>query len=238
MKKIIIKLILLALIGTIGSLYYLWNEATKVPDEYTKSVGTNGTSNQNLPLKPNQITERATVTNQKITAPIDRAKIGEKIAVKLTDRDLTNLVVAKLADFQTNKQVPTGIKGINTNIKDGKIHAGALVNLAELAQDKQTGIPAETLSKLTDKLPFLKNRDVYIGIVGKPVVDGSRIAFDRDTQIKVGNMKFTIAQLAENLNIAPDKIQRALELQLQQQKLKIDRVDLQNNQLAIEGAKK
>jgi hypothetical protein len=238
MQKIIIKLIVLAVIGTIGGLFYFWQEATKVPDEYIEAIAASDTDPQALPPQPQQIIEHETMSNGKIAAQIDRAKIGQKVAVKLSNNDLNNLVVAKLAAFQTNKQVPAGIKGISTRIKDGKIQAGALVNLAQLTQDGKPGSQAAALSKLTDKLPFLKNREVYIGIVGKPVVDGSRIEFDRDTQIKVGNVNLTISQLADNLGVAPAKIQQAIELTLKQQHLRIDRINLDNNEIAIEGSKK
>jgi hypothetical protein len=238
MKKIIFKLVLLGLIGTVGGLYYLWQEATNVPEEYTEAVATNNTATPALPLQPSQITQQATVSKNKIDRPIAQAKSGDKVALKLTDRDLTNLAVAKLAASQLNKQIPAGITGINTNIKDGKIHTGALVNIDRLVRDRQPGSQTAALSKLTDKLPFLKDRDVYIGIVGKPVVNGSRIEFDNNTQIKVGKMTFTVTQLAQNLGVPEAKIKQAIELKLQQQNLKVDRVNLGNNELAIDGEKK
>jgi hypothetical protein len=238
MKKIIIKLIVVAFVGTIGSLYYVWQEATKIPDEYTQASSIDAIDSQSLPLQPSQITERATVSNRKITAPIEQARVGQKVTVKLSDRDLNNLVVANLAASQPTKQLPIGINGIKTNIKDGKVYAGAMVNLDKLAQNGRSASQTAALKKLTDKLTFLKERDVYIGISGKPIVNGSQIKLDPSTQIKVGNMKFTIAQLAETLAVSPDKIQQAISLQLQQPNFKVDRINIDNNGLAIEGAKK
>lgn len=238
MKRMIIKLGLLILIGTIGGCYYLWQEATKVPDEYTEALSTTQVSNPDLPLQPSQITELVTISKNKIDLPIDQAKNSQKVAIKLNNRDVNNLVVANLAASQSNKQVPVGIKGINTSIKNGKIYTGALVNLDRLVHNGQPGSQTAALSKLTDRLPFLKDRDVYIGIVGTPLVQSGRIEFDKDTQIKVGNMNFTIAQLADNLGVSSDKIQRAIDLKLQRQHLNIDRVELGDNELAIEGVKK
>ena len=51
-------------------------------------------------------------------------------------------------------------------------------------------------------------------------------------------MNLTIAQLADNLGVAPEKIQQMIDLQLQQKNFKIDRVNVGNNGLSIEGAKK
>jgi uncharacterized protein (DUF433 family) len=237
MQKVIGKLIIVALMGTIGILYYLWQQAVQIPEEYIKASEDKQDS-QSLPLQPKQISERAAVSKQKLTVPLDKAKAGQKVTVKLNDRDLNNLIVSKIATSQPNKQIPIGIKGIKTNIKDGKIHTGALVNLDQLARNGQSGTQIAALSKLTNKLTFLKDRDIYIGIVGKPIVDGTQIKFDTDTQIKVGKMNFTIAQLAEDLGIAPAKIQQAIDLHLQQQNFKVDSINLDNNGMAIEGAKK
>jgi hypothetical protein len=238
MPKIIIKLLGVILVAAIGGTYYVWQEAIKVPDEYTKASTDDKLDSQSLPLQPSQITERAAVSKQKITAPIELAKSGQKVNVKLSDRDLNNLVVAKLATSQPTKQVPVGVKGIRTNIKDGKIYTGAMVNLDQLARNGKPGSQTAALSKLTDKLTFLKGRDVYIGIVGKPVVEGSQIKFAPDTQIKIGNVNFTITQLAENLGVSPAKLQQTIDLQIQQQNFKVNRIDLEDRGLAIEGAKK
>ena len=208
-----------------------------MPDEYIKA-NAEVKSDSQLSLQPSQITDRAAVSKKKITAPIEVARSGQKVNVKLNSADINNLVVAKLATSQPTKQVPVGIKGIRTNIKDGKIYTGAMVNLDQLIRNGKPGNQTAALTKITNKLTFLKGRDVYIGIVGKPTLQGSQIEFAPDTQIKIGNMNFTIAQLAENLGVSPAKLQQTIDLQIQQQNFKVNRINVENNGLAIEGAKK
>ena len=238
MFKIIFKLLAVVLVVGGGGLYYVWQQAIKLPDNYVKETVDSKTGTTAPSLQPSQITARAAVSKQKIVAPIEQAKVGQKIDVKLSDRDLNNLVIAKLATSQPNKQLPTAVKGVKTNIKDGKIHIGALVNLGQLAANGTPGSQTVALNKLTDKLTFLKDRDVFVGIVGTPIVDGSKVKFSEDTEIKVGGINFTISQLADNLGVSPTKIQQMIDLQLQQKNFKIDRVNLSNNGLSIEGAKK
>jgi hypothetical protein len=237
MSKIIFKLLTVILIGTIGGTYYVWQEAIKVPSEYTKSGTADRVDSQSLPMQPQQITERAAVTKQKLTAPIDLVQIGQKVTIKLSERDLHNLVIEKLASLRSNRQLAAEISGVKTSINDGEIHAGALVNLEQVTHSGKFGQLA-TLSKLTDKLTFLKNQNIYIGIVGKPVVIGSQIKFASDTKIKVGNLNFTISQIAETLGISTDKIQKAIDLHLQQPNFQVDRINLNRNELEIEGKKK
>ena len=238
MSKIIFKLLALILVLGGGGLYYVWQQAIKLPDDYVKEAIDPKPGIKVPQLQPNQITARAAVSKQKLVAPIEQAQIGQKVDIKLSNRDLNNLVIAKLATSQPSKQLPIGVRGVKTNVKDGKIHIGALVNLAQLAQGKVSGRQTAALTKLTDKLTFLKNRDVFVGIVGTPIVEGSKVKFSEDTEIKVGGMNLTIAQLADNLGVAPEKIQQMIDLQLQQKNFKIDRVNVGNNGLSIEGAKK
>jgi hypothetical protein len=238
MLKTIFKLLAAILVGGGGGIYYVWQQAIKLPDEYLKEAASNKPGTKAPVLQANQITARAAVSKQKIVAPIEQAKIGQKVIVNLSDRDLNNLVVAKLATTQPSKQLPVGITGIKTNIKDGKIYAGGLVNLGQLAHNGKPGAQTAALNKLTDKLTFLKNRDVYIGIIGTPIVSGQKIKFGDNTEIKVGNMKFTISQLAKTLGVSPAKIQQMIDLQLQQQNFNVDRVKLDQRGLSIEGAKK
>ena len=238
MSKIIFQLLALILVLGGGGLYYVWQQAIKLPDDYVKEAIDPQPGTKVPQLQPSQITARAAVSKQKLIAPIEQAQIGQKVDVKLSDRDLNNLVIAKLATSQPSKQLPIGVRGVKTNIKDGKIHIGALVNLPQLAQGKVSGSQTAALTKLTDKLTFLKNRDVFVGIVGTPIVEGSKVKFSEDTEIKVGGMNLTIAQLADNLGVAPEKIQQMIDLQLQQKNFKIDRVNVGNNGLSIEGAKK
>jgi K+-transporting ATPase c subunit len=238
MQKIIFKLLGVALVGSMAGAYYVWQEAIKVPPEYLEASANDRVDSQSLHLQANQITERAEISNKKITAPIERARSGQTVNVKLSDRDLNNLVVAKLANSHPSKQIPVGIQGIKTNTRDGKIYTGAMVNLDKLARNGKPGSQTAALSKITDRLTFLKGRDVYIGIVGRPQIEGSQIKFAPDAQIKIGNMNFTIDRLAKHLGVSPAQLQHTIDLQIQQQNFKVNRINIENNGLEIEGSKK
>lgn len=239
MQNLIFKLLGFVLVGSMAGASYVWQEAIKVPSKYSEASAKDRADSQSLPWQQNQISERAATSNKKTLAPLEQARSGQKVNLKLSDRDLNNLVVAKLATSQPSKQIPIGIAGIKTNIKDGKIYTGAIVNLDKLVHmNGKPGNQTAALSKITDKLTFLKGRNVYIGIVGKPKIEGSQIKFDPDAQIKIGNMNFTIKQLATNLGVSPEKLKQTLDFQIQQQNFKVNRIDIEDNGLEIEGAKK
>jgi hypothetical protein len=71
-----------------------------------KASANDRSNSESLPLRSGQIADRVAVSKQKITAPIDRAKSGQKVHLKLNDRGLNNLLVDRLANPQTTKQDP------------------------------------------------------------------------------------------------------------------------------------
>ncbi len=221
MPKIIIRLLAVTLAGGIGIIYYGWQSATKVPDEYLEPNTDQQESSLPLTSQSNQTIAPAAVIQQKITIPINSVKGGQKVTVKLSNKDLNNLVVTKLATASPSQQLPTGIKGVKTKIRDGKVYVGGLINLDQLAESQSSKAQSAALGKITEKLTFLKGRDLYVGITGTPIIEGDRLKFAPDTQIKLGNMSFTIDQLAENLGVDPARIQQAIDLQLSQQNFKI-----------------
>lgn len=224
------------MIAAIGGIaYYTWHQVTQLPTEYVEALAKVKGEVKSSPQSLAQIQQQAAASKQKIINQVQRSAAGKKVEVEISDRDLNYLVLAKIRGTNQTQPVPAGVKVVNTKIKDGKLHAGAVVNLGELAQDQKSSESVAILDRLTDKLPFLKDRDIYVGIEGKPIVEDGKIKFNRDTQVKVGNMSLTIAQLAENLGVSEAKIEQLMNLKLAQPGLRIDRINLEQDQIKIEG---
>jgi hypothetical protein len=234
MQKIIWRLLFLSGIVAIGGGYYGWQQVTSLPtiDEQATSVNF-----QQQP--PQQIQQQIDRTDRQIRSKIQQTPVGKPVEVKLNDRDLANIVAAKLTKTTDGKrQLPTAISQIDTKISAGKIHAGAMVNLGQLSQDPSNSGLVKAVNKLTENLPMLKDRDVYVSIVGTPTIEKNKFKLDRDTQVKVGNVGFSIAEISSNLGISEEKIQRAIDLKLQNSNLSIDRLSISDKQMILQGLKK
>jgi hypothetical protein len=233
MRKILLYLSLSILAAIAGMAYYTWNQVTELPGEYVEALEESEAKDGTALQSPAQIQQQAVATQQKIIDRVSQSAPGDKVAVEITDRDLRNIVVSKLHSHPQTPTAATGVKVVNTKIQGGQLHAGAVINLGEFSQESGASESAMIANKLTEKLPFLKDRDIYVAVEGKPVVENGKVKFDRDTKIKVGNMSLTIAQLAENLGVSEAKIEKLMNLKLNQTGMQIDSIDLQDDRMNV-----
>jgi hypothetical protein len=216
------------LLGAVGG-YYLWHQATDMPqlDTKTPTVDLNA-------AQPEQIDREIKATKTKINAQMVESLPDRSTQVMLTDRDLTNLVADRLR-AHPNPQVPAAVSKVDAKISAGKIHAGAVVNLSEISRGAPGGTMATAVDRLTEALPMLKDQNVYVSVVGSPQIDSQQLKFDRDTQVKVGNLSFSIGDISQRLGIPEEKIQQAIDLKLQQNGLSIDNLSIGDSLLTIQG---
>lgn len=146
---------------------------------------------------------------------------------------LNQMVTDAMASQPYTAPILDAAKGVNTSIKNGRIESGAVINLADLPL---AALPAEgqqAVEQLTHNLPFLANRDVYLGIEGSPkVVDGA-ISLD-DTHIKLGQLSLPIAKVASQLGLSQSDIEQQIDALLSQQGVRPSDVKVVDGQLVIE----
>ena len=173
------------------------------------------------------------------TLPNSVKEVNPKIAEQTGGNTLPTSVKEvnpKIAEQTSGNTLPSSVKGVNTKIRDGKIETGAVVNISEFSNTFVAKNGRTALNKLTEQFPFLNNREVYIGISGKPYLDKGELKFDDNTKIKVGNLSFTIADLSQKLGIPKEQIEQKLNLQLQQIKLQVEKSEIEKSNDVIQGS--
>jgi hypothetical protein len=239
MQKIIWRLLLLTGIAAGGGGYYAWQQVTTLPTIDNTQAGVVDFQPAQ-PQKIAKVKQQIENTDRQIRAKIDRTPVGKPVEVKLDDRELAHLIAARIAttDRTSKTQISQAISQIDTKISAGKIHAGAVVNLGQLSQGNADSDIVKAVNKLTAHMPMLKEQDVYVSIVGTPTIQNNRVKLDPDTKIKVGNVGFSIAEIATNLGISEEKIYKLIDLKLQQSNLSLDRLSIADGRAILQGLKK
>lgn len=226
MKKVAILSILI-ITGATAGLYYYWHQATNLPDWYTRQKATTQPS---VSLQP-------ALAVQEI---IEQTKVAQKadntVEVKLSEADINNLIVAKLAGGKGEKEVPQFLKGINTTIKDGTLETGAVVNISDLESAPMGATEKATLDKLTTNLPFIKNQEIYVALRGKPSLEEGKLKLDENTEIKIGHLTFPLIELGDRLGIPKSQIEEQMNVQLSLGNLKIEDLQIIDNNALITGS--
>jgi hypothetical protein len=235
MKKFILILVLLSASTSAVASYY-WHQATQLPDWYTSQKESSNkpeVNKQPIVIRTQPISEKINTA----TAP-NLSKIGnhENVKIQLSEADITDVFVSKIAEKTGGNQLPKSFKGIKTTIKDGKIESGAVVNISELPTAQLGENEKVALAKLTENFPFLTNREVYIAVAGKPSVEKGQLKFDDNTEVKIGSLSFTIAALSNKLGIPKEKIQDRINLEMKLGRVKVENVELIDNNALIKGS--
>lgn len=235
MKKFILILVLLSASTSAVASYY-WHQATQLPDWYTSQK--EPTNNPEFTKKITVIKTQPKVEQTHTSDTTNSSKTGnsESVKIQLSEADINEVFVSKIAEKTGSTQLPKSVKGIKTTIKDGKIESGAVVNISELPTAQLGESEKVALTKLTDNFPFLTNREVYIAVVGKPSVEKGQLKFDDNTEIKIGSLSFTIADLSTKLGIPKEKLEQRINLEMKLGRVKVENVELIDNNALIKGS--
>ena len=234
-------------VGTISGVYYFWHQLTQLPEWYTQG--------QNNSRTYAQIQKSGAAVEEKIEAKIQSSPAfpntiiapnsptiqpsssTKNVQVALNSQELNDLLVTKITEKSGGQPLPTSVKGFHTSVKDDVLKTGAVVDVKEL---KNSGLGSQQqalLTEITQKIP-MNDRKVYIGVEGKPEIQNGKLQFNENAKIQVGNMSFTIAEVASRLGVPPEKVQDQLNLELKLRGLTVKDIDFQDGNAVLHGSAK
>jgi hypothetical protein len=231
MKRIVV-IFLLITTGVISGVYYYWRQATNIPDWYTIQEKKNNSINI-IAEKDSQQARNIEAEVTAITQPLGSSK---DVELNLSEKDLNNILASEIAKKNNSSKISEAVKAVKTNIKEGKIEGGALVNISEIPTAHLRESETAAITRAFKVFPGLENREVYIGIEGKPTIEDGQLKFDENTKIKIGNLSFTQAELSEKLGIPESQIRQFTNFELQVGKLKVNDIELNDGKALLKGS--
>ncbi len=231
MKRIVV-IFLLITTGVISGVYYYWRQATNIPDWYTIQEKKNNSINI-IAEKDSQQARNIEAEVTAITQPLGSSK---DVELNLSEKDLNNILASEIAKKNNSSKISEAVKAVKTNIKEGKIEGGALVNISEIPTAHLRESETAAITRAFKVFPGLENREVYIGIEGKPTIEDGQLKFDENTKIKIGNLSFTQAELSKKLGIPESQIRQFTNFELQVGKLKVNDIELNDGKALLKGS--
>jgi hypothetical protein len=228
-KKIGLGLVLILGIGC-ATVYYFWHQATKLPDWYADQSA-QSLASADLPAN-------AAKVDQKIKSETQRSRASGRtnnVEVQLSGEEINQLMVAKLAQKTGTAQLPTAIKAVNTQINGDRLKTGAVIDLAALPTSDLDPQEKAWIDEINQKFPTLANRKIYVGIEGKPQVDEGQLIFDNSMKVQLGELSFTLTELAERLEVPEAKLQEKLDLKLKVGDLNVQQIEVQGGKAVFKG---
>lgn len=236
-------LFLLAAIGIVGgiaaSVYYFWHRVTELPQWYTHDA----------PRSYAQIQKSSAAIEQKIASQVQATQPSnsnkainmgssrtDTVQVALNSEELNDLLVTRITEKSGGKSIPESVKGIQTSVQNNTLKTGAVVDVKALQNSNLGTHQKALLNEVTQRFP-VGDRKVYIGVEGKPAIQNGKLHFDENAKIQVGNMSFTIAEVANRLGVPPEKVQDQLNLELKLRGFNVNDIDFADGNAILRGAK-
>ena len=231
------KLLLLLLIslGTIAAIaYYFWQQATSIPQWYQTSKTETVNQPATEPPLPNPI-------EQKIAEQIQQQRQDKQSSNQAVSVNLSYPEVNQWLSQEINQQVRTQaaktlpeLPTIQTQLQANRLEMGTVINTQQLTSAKLSRSQQAMVTRLMSRFPQLQNQTVYVGVVGNPQLREGQLVLDQNSQVRIGNLTFSVPEVAKKLGVSPKSLQRALTLDLGDRNLQDWQLQDQNVMLKID----
>jgi hypothetical protein len=182
-----------------GVAYYLYSQATALPDWYAEEVAAG-------PAAAAADPEEA--PDGKLQWSDAPTKAGEPTKRK----ELRNF---HRRAAKKNPEVAKVIKSSRASFEGGVLEMGVIADLRNLPKDQLRGDQAEFFQKVRDTFPTATDREVYIGVEDpSPVLTGGSITLGPDAKLRVGKISYDIDSAAARLGMPAAALRKQFDDQI------------------------
>lgn len=217
------------LLGVVGGPLFAWHQATQLPEWY---------ENPTIAGSVIDLNDRTTLhqAEQSVETKLEQIQPATNgtAEVELNATDINTLLAAEVARIADAQNLTSGVKRIKTSVENGKIESGAVVNLSDLPEGALNQQQQHLVTKLIETFPALAKRDVYVGIEGTPTVENGQLNL-AGTQLRIGNLRFSMADVASQLGISETTLNEELIQRLAPERFGIQDVELAGDRIRIRG---
>jgi hypothetical protein len=216
--------LLFIIAGSITGGMLAWNQATRLPSTTTATTAD---------MKTSDVT----------TAAQNAAQVSQKLrqlqtpatTVILSQQEVSDVVTSTIDELSRQAHMPEAIRGVNTELIDGKLKAGAIIDLSKLPTTEQSGKSRNILTKVLQRLPGMGDRPIYVGIESTPKISNGQVQLDANTQFKVGAINLSLEDMAKYVGMTPAQLQADLNKALPIGDLPLDAVSITDRQLILQS---
>lgn len=234
-KKLLMVIALLGA-GSIGVGYYFWTQATSLPTWY-QNQSTSQKNDAHSQTSTNSPTNVITATKEKIQEQIQTeiqqgsVTPDQAVNVTLAPQEFNQLIQSELSQQLRSRKLSQIAPHIQSNITNNQLEIGTVINPQKLEKVDLPRHQQAIVNKVVTSFPQLKNQDIYIGITGQPKLENGQLILPNDSQVRVGNLNFTLPEISKRLGVSPQRLQQSLNLNIDQ--LNLRDLQLKENEVTL-----
>ncbi|MBD2426435.1 hypothetical protein [Phormidium sp. FACHB-1136] len=210
-----------------GAAYY-WMQATALPPAVEIAEATPGVLATH---RPNANAE-AVIAQKLASGEGVRYEGNNRVAITLSEPEVNQLILDGLAQVPEAQSVLQSAQGMSTTIQGQRVRSGITLNPANLPTES---LPPQAQRAL-GMANLLGNNSLYVGIEGSPRVENGRLMLGDDTQVQVGRINLTLADIERATGMSADQISQTLSVTLPQTGLTLDGLEFTDGAAILRGA--
>ena len=160
---------------------------------------------------------------------------SSRVEITLSETELNQVIMTAIADNIEAARWLQSAQGTNTTISEDRIESGVVINLATLSPDQLPVGGRQVIGQITERFPALADRDIYLGIEGSPSIVEGRLILNDDIRIKIGNIRLTVDQIANQLGLSTSQLEEQLNLTLSQGGITLDGIEFVHGEAVLSG---
>lgn len=208
---------------------YYWNRATALPTWYTRSdVDGNALATT--------VGSGESLLRDKLASGEDVRQLNnQQVAITLSETDINQLIQTRVAQSPTVAPLVAASQGIKATIEGNQLQAGMVINPSQVPLDHLPDDTQTTVKQALEALPMLGDRDLYLGITGRPSLENGRLVLGPDTRLQVGNVTLSLPEVARMTGLSSEDISRQINLALPQVGLTLDSLEFTDGEAILQG---
>ncbi|KYC36532.1 hypothetical protein WA1_43360 [Scytonema hofmannii PCC 7110] len=244
MLKRLLFLFSLTVTSTGAVFFFFWYQATQLPDWYknsqTQQVSPPTVANLAPPTDQTEQLQKAQkqqAQKQVLHKISDRLKGSKaKREVQLDADEVNALIDSGIAQSTDKSRLAQAVVSTKTQIENGKISAGAVIDLRAIPFNELQKGEQIVVSKLLSAIPILRYRPVYVEVEGKPTLRNKQVSLDDTTRIKLGNISFSLLDLSKRFGFSEERLNQQVAKKLENLPVEVDEVEVVGDRLVVRGS--
>lgn len=160
-----------------------------------------------------------------------RYEDNNRVAIALSEPEVNQLILDGLAQVPEAQSVLQSAQGISTTIQGQRVRSGITLNPADLPTES---LPPQAQRAL-DMATLFGSQSLYVGIEGSPRVENGRLVLGDDTQVQVGRINLTLADIERATGMSAEQIGQTLSVTLPQTGLTLDGLEFTDGAAILRG---
>jgi hypothetical protein len=236
-KWIVLGTIALAL-GGASWWSFTWNNALILPNWYQNNSRPIAASPQPQPAQA-MASEQASEQVPQWTPPpaiqsqLQAQKNTTHATLQLTAQDANQWIQTAIAQTPDYPALQPALRGINTEIQEGQLTTGVVIDTRQLALEKLSPELRKSLESTFQQFPMLKDRELYIGLSGSPKIKNNRLVLDENAQVQLGNMSLPLPQAMKLFGLSSQNLE--IPVKGQAWNLKVQNAEINKENLILKG---